>query len=79
MAVFMLQLADGQDKVIEADVAGRTLAGDIVLERADLHGNWTTLETYRAADVVAVYRRGPAESGIYTWIPQSTTGTWWCY
>jgi hypothetical protein len=79
MAVFMVQLADGQDRVVEADVAGRTLAGEIVLESATLWGDWEQLVTYQAGDVRAVFRREPVDGGGYGWIAQPSTGSWWCY
>ncbi|MFD3740209.1 hypothetical protein AMK21_23160 [Streptomyces sp. CB00316] len=79
MAVFMLQLADGADTLVEADAAGRTAAGEIVLERTDRHGRAERLRTYRAGMVAAIYRRSPADGGLYNWIPQPNDGTWWCY
>ncbi|WP_151484087.1 hypothetical protein [Streptomyces albicerus] len=79
MALFMLQLAHGEDALIEADAAGRTASGEIVLERTDLHGNSERVHTYRADTVTAVFRRGPADGGSYHWIPQPPDGTWWCY
>ncbi|MEU3228172.1 hypothetical protein ABZ695_34115 [Streptomyces sp. NPDC006976] len=79
MAVFMLQLADGADAVVEADAAGRTAAGEIVLERTDRHGRAERLGTYRAEKVTAVFRRCHAGGGLYSWIPQPSDGAWWCY
>jgi hypothetical protein len=75
----MLQLTYGEDAVIEADAAGRTAAGEIVLERTDHHGRPERARTYRADAVTAVFRRGPADAGPYSWIPQPADGTWWCY
>ncbi|MFD3651635.1 hypothetical protein ACFWVT_09200 [Streptomyces cyaneofuscatus] len=79
MAVFMLQLADAVDAVIEADAAGRTAAGDIVLERTDRRGRAERLGTYQAETVTAVFRQCRADGGLYSWIPQPNDGTWWCY
>lgn len=79
MALFMLQLADGPDTVIEADAAGRTVGGEIVLECTDQRGKPERVHTYRADAVTAVFRRGPADGGAYSWIQQPSDGTWWCY
>ncbi|MEV8312160.1 hypothetical protein AB0P36_33870 [Streptomyces flavidovirens] len=79
MALFILQLADGEDAVIEADAAGRTAAGEIVLERTNHNGKAEQLKAYPADAVTAVFRRGPVDGGSYTWLPQPTDGTWWCY
>ncbi|MFV2121876.1 hypothetical protein ACE14D_27015 [Streptomyces sp. Act-28] len=79
MAVFMVRLAHGEDAVVEADAAGRTAAGEIVLERTDQHGKSERVRTYRAETVTAVYRRGPVDGGLYEWVPQPPDGTWWCY
>ncbi len=79
MALFMLQLAHGEDAVVEADAAGRTAAGEIVLERTDHHGKAERVHTYEVDAVTAVFRRGPADGGGYTWLPQPSDGTWWCY
>ncbi len=79
MAVFKLQLKDGRERLIEAGRAGRTADGQIVIEDTDSLGVWDCLEEYPAEDVKAVWRRGPAESGIYTWVPQPVEGRWWSY
>ncbi|MFI0980271.1 hypothetical protein ACH4SP_25105 [Streptomyces sp. NPDC021093] len=79
MAVFMLQLAEGVDDVVEARAAGRTKSGEIVLESVDERGNPVRIRTYRPDTVTAVFRRGPGDSGSYGWIPQPASGTWWCY
>ncbi|MCC9738464.1 hypothetical protein [Streptomyces sp. MNU89] len=80
MAVFMLQLLHGEDTVIEADVAARTPAGEIVLERFDQSGGCERVRSYRADAVSAVFRRGLTDGGgNYTWVPQPADGTWWCY
>ena len=79
MALFMLQLASGEDAVIEADAAGCTAAGEIVLERTDQHGPAIRLKTYPVEAVTAVFRQAPIDGGGYGWLPQPTTGTWWCY
>lgn len=79
MALFMLQLAAGEDTVIEADAAGRTAAGEIVLEGTDSDGAPVRLGTYPVEAVTAVFRRAPLDGGGYGWLPQPSTGTWWCY
>ncbi|OII63529.1 hypothetical protein BJP40_02815 [Streptomyces sp. CC53] len=79
MAVFMLSLTDGGDTLVEATAAGRTATGEIVLERTDHHGRSERVRTFRAGTVTAVYRRGPADGGLYGWLPQPPDGTWWCY
>ncbi|MFR9796399.1 hypothetical protein ACL02U_10915 [Streptomyces sp. MS06] len=79
MATFLLQLAEGRDAVIEADVAGRTDAGEVVLERVDDLGRCERLHTYRAEAVTAVFRRAPVDGGGYGWLPQPADGSWWCY
>ncbi len=79
MALFMLQLADGADAVIEADAAGRTATGEIVLERTDHNGKAERVKAYPAHAVMAVFRRGPVDGGNYTWLPQPSDGIWWCY
>ncbi|MEU6754899.1 hypothetical protein [Streptomyces sp. NPDC046685] len=77
MALFMLQLAHGEDDMVEADAAGRTAAGEIVLERTGGHGGPERIRTYPAEAVTAVFRRGPTDSGTYTWIRQPPEGIWW--
>lgn len=79
MAVFKLQLSDGNEKIVEAGRAARTAAGRILIEDTDETGCWALLEAYDVADVESVMRRGPAEGGIYTWIPQPSGGRWWVY
>ncbi|MGY0065682.1 hypothetical protein ACWZEH_02315 [Streptomyces sp. QTS137] len=79
MALFMLQFASGEDTVIEADAAGCTAAGEIVLERTEQYGPAVRLKTYPADSVTAVFRQAPLDGGGYGWLPQPTTGTWWCY
>ncbi|KUL26367.1 hypothetical protein [Streptomyces regalis] len=79
MALFMLQLAVGKDAVIEADAAGRTADGEIVLECADHCGAPTRLRTYPVEAVTAVFRRAPLDGGGYGWLSRPSTGTWWCY
>ncbi|MGK5499616.1 hypothetical protein [Streptomyces sp. URMC 125] len=79
MAVFKVRLTSGEERLVEAGRAARTDTGHILIEDTDSLGVWTLLETYEPTDVSAVYRRGPAESGIYTWIPQPTAGRWWSY
>ncbi|MBV7697447.1 hypothetical protein [Streptomyces sp. TRM70350] len=79
MALFMLQFASGEDTVIEADAAGRTAEGEIVLERADQHGPPVRFKAYPAEAVTAVFRQAPLDGGGYGWLPQPATGTWWCY
>lgn len=79
MALFVLQLAAGEDAVIEADAAGRTADGEIVLERTDQRGDSVRLGTYPVEAVTAVSRRAPLDGGGYGWLSQPSTGTWWCY
>ncbi|MFE7962779.1 hypothetical protein ACFU0X_06975 [Streptomyces cellulosae] len=79
MALFMLQFASGEDAVIEADAAGRTAAGEIVLECTEQFGPAVRLKTYPVDAVAAVFRQAPLDGGGYGWVPQPATGTWWCY
>ncbi|MEU7317207.1 hypothetical protein [Streptomyces sp. NPDC007083] len=79
MAVFMLQLAHGEDVTIEADAVGRAPSGQIVLERTDRGGRPERVRTYPAGTVTAVFRRSPVDGGGYGWVPQRREGTWWCY
>jgi hypothetical protein len=76
VALFMLRLAAGEDAVIEADFAGRTADGEIVLERTDQGGDSVRLGTYPAGAVTAVFRRAPLDGGGHGWLPQPSTGTW---
>ncbi|MCC9710656.1 hypothetical protein E4N62_38715 [Streptomyces sp. MNU76] len=79
MALFMLQLASGEDAVIEADAAGCTAEGEIVLERTGQYGPAVRVKTYPVEAVTAVFRQAPVDGGGYGWLPQPTTGIWWCY
>ncbi|MGW0732598.1 hypothetical protein [Streptomyces sp. NPDC002851] len=79
MAVFRLELADGRDIEVEAEAAGRAPSGEIVLEGSDGRGRIERIATYRPDAVKSVSRRGPAEGGVYTWLPQPASGQWWCY
>ncbi|SCK15371.1 hypothetical protein [Streptomyces sp. WMMB 322] len=79
MAVFRLCLSDGGERVVEAGRAVRTDSGRILLEDTDSLGRWELLESFEPSRVAAVYRRGPAEGGVYTWVPRPDTGRWWSY
>jgi len=78
-SVVVRRLGGGREKLFEAGRAGRTADSQIVVEDTDALGVRGCLEEYPADDVAAVFRRGPAEDGVYTWIPQSAEGRWWSY
>lgn len=79
MAVFRLCLSDGSERVVEAGRAVRTTSGSILFEDTDALGRWELLESFESSHVDAVYRRGPAEGGLYTWVLRPDTGRWWSY
>ncbi|WP_165985215.1 hypothetical protein [Streptomyces sp. YIM 98790] len=79
MTQFRIDLKDGSNTVVEADLAAHTRAGEIVFETGTTDTDWTRLARYRAEDVTAVYRRGPATDGTPAWTRQPTAGPWWCY